>query len=212
MFSQGGDNKTYYMGRSNNRVKIYNKKLESNLDRELTRIEITSTLDLNIKDYEMYHYNVPLPRLYLNNYLLTFDDIEDKTLLAIIYAIQNGFPLNDLSRRYKDKVEKRLMQRWPINTIFKQYVYTSYKTMYSWHILSRTYKRELLALSFFILHILLYLQFCILKFYIFYLIPAYLHIHCLPFLLSCLNCILLHFVNLFFSCFYLLKFSKVCYI
>lgn len=89
MFSQGGDNRTYYMGRTNNRIKIYNKKLESGLDRELTRIEITSKLDLAIKDYMFYTYKVELPKLYLNNYLLTFDDIEDKTLLAVVYAVQS---------------------------------------------------------------------------------------------------------------------------
>lgn len=110
MFSEGGENRTYYIGRTNNRIKIYNKKIESNLEKELTRIEITSKLDLNLKNYEMYNYNVDLPKLYLNNYLLTFDDMEDKTLLAIIYAVQNGFPLNDLSRRYKDRVQNKLMQ------------------------------------------------------------------------------------------------------
>lgn len=110
MFSQGGENKTYYIGRTNNRVKIYNKKIESNLDKELTRIEITSKLDLDLLTYTQFNYNVELPKLYLNNYLLTFDDIEDKTLLAIVYAVQNGFPLNDLSRRYRDKVEKKLFE------------------------------------------------------------------------------------------------------
>ena len=44
MFSCGYDNKTYYIGRSNNRIKIYNKKLESNLDYDLTRVEITSKI------------------------------------------------------------------------------------------------------------------------------------------------------------------------
>lgn len=110
MFSQGGENKTYYIGRTNNRIKIYNKKIESNLDRELTRIEITSKLDVTLKNYMFFKYDVELPKLYLNNYLLTFDDMEDKTLLAIVYAVQNGFPLNDLSRRYKDKVQNRLME------------------------------------------------------------------------------------------------------
>ena len=50
MFSSGYDNKTYYMGRTNNRIKIYNKKLESGLNYDLTRVEITSKIDLNIKD------------------------------------------------------------------------------------------------------------------------------------------------------------------
>lgn len=111
LFSQGGDNRTYYLGRTNNRIKIYNKKIESNLDRELTRVEITSKFDnLNLLNYQNFNYNVELPKLYLNNYLLTFDDLEDKTLLAIVFAVQHGYPLNDLSRRYREKVEQNLME------------------------------------------------------------------------------------------------------
>lgn len=110
MFSQGGDNKTYYIGRTNNRIKIYNKKIESNLERELTRIEITSKLDLPLQKYRFFNYTVDLPKLYLNNYLLTFDDLKDKTLQCVIYAVQSGYPINDLSRVYRDKVEKKLME------------------------------------------------------------------------------------------------------
>lgn len=120
VFSQGGDNRTYYIGRTNNRVKIYNKKRESSLDRELTRIEITSKLDLELKHYDRFYYNVSLPKLYLNNYLLTFDDLEDKTLQAILYAVQSGYPVSDLSRRYKDKIEKKLLaggQMLPLKNI-----------------------------------------------------------------------------------------------
>lgn len=104
-FSEGYDNKTYYMGRSNNRIKIYNKKIESNLDYELTRVEITSKIDFKVKDIFFYSYNVKLPEIYLNDYLYSFSDYEDKTLLAILYAVQNGYSLNDLTRRYKDKVK-----------------------------------------------------------------------------------------------------------
>lgn len=93
------------MGRSNNRIKIYNKKIESNLDYELTRVEITSKIDFKVKDIFFYSYNVKLPEIYLNDYLYTFSDYEDKTLLAILYAVQNGYSLNDLSRRYKDKIK-----------------------------------------------------------------------------------------------------------
>ena len=113
-FSAGYDNKTYYMGRTNNRAKIYNKKIESNLDYDLTRVEITSKIDLNIKDIYFYTYDVKLPDLYLNNYLYTFKDYEDKTLLAILYAVQSGFSLNDLSRRYKDKVKGLLEGNYKI--------------------------------------------------------------------------------------------------
>lgn len=114
MFSCGYDNKTYYMGRTNNRIKIYNKKIESGLDYDLTRLEITSKIDLNIKDILFYAYNVKLPDLYLNNYLYSFQDYEDRTLLAVLYAVQSGFNLNDLSRRYKDKVKSLLEGNYKI--------------------------------------------------------------------------------------------------
>lgn len=87
-FSQGGDNKTYYIGRTNNRIKIYNKKIESNLDKELTRVEITTKLDLELKNYIFFNYIAPLPKLFFNNYLITFDDLSDKTLQCIIYAVE----------------------------------------------------------------------------------------------------------------------------
>lgn len=103
------------MGRTNNRIKIYNKKIESGLNYDLTRIEITSKIDLSIKDILFYTYNVKLPDLYLNNYLYTFKDYEDRTLLAILYAVQSGFALNDLSRVYKDKVKKLLEGNYKIN-------------------------------------------------------------------------------------------------
>ena len=49
----------------------------------------------------LYIYDVKLPELYLNQYLYTFADYEDKTLLAILYAVQYGYNLNDLTKGYK---------------------------------------------------------------------------------------------------------------
>lgn len=115
MFTQGLDNRTYYIGRTNNRIKIYNKKIESNLDYDLTRLEITSKLDLDIKNILSYTYNVKLPDLYLNNYLYSFSDYKDKTLLAILYAIQSGYCINDLPRIQKQKVKKLLEGNYKIN-------------------------------------------------------------------------------------------------
>lgn len=115
VFSNGYDNKTYYMGRTNNRVKIYNKKIEANLKTELTRVEITSKIDLEHRLLDRFIYDVKLPEIYLNNYLYSFKDYEDKTLLAILYAVQSGFNLNDLSRRYKDKVKNLLKGNYKIN-------------------------------------------------------------------------------------------------
>ncbi len=114
MFSKGGEDRTYYIGRTNNRVKIYNKKIESSLDYDLTRVEITSKLDYDVNMIDFYNYNVELPELFLNNYLYSFKDYEDKTLLAVLYAVQSGFNLSDLSRRYKDKVKSLLEGNYKI--------------------------------------------------------------------------------------------------
>lgn len=115
VFSAGGDNKTIYIGRSDNRVKIYNKRKESDLNYDLTRVEITSKLDYDLHNLRFFNYNITLPDIFLNNYLYTFSDYKDKTLLAVLYAVQNGFNLNDLSRRYKDKITKLLSAGYKIN-------------------------------------------------------------------------------------------------
>lgn len=115
MFTQGLDNRTYYIGRTNNRIKIYNKKIESNLNYDLTRVEITSQLNYDIKNIMLYKYDVKLPDLYLNNYLYTFTDYKDRTILAILYAVQSGYNINDLSRRYKDKIKELLKGDYKVN-------------------------------------------------------------------------------------------------
>lgn len=109
--SMGFDNKTIYIGKTDNRIKIYNKKIESNLDIEghLTRIEISKQLEnYEIKRICFYHFDNVFPELYLNEYLYSFKDYEDKTLLAVLYAVQNDFPLDSLTRRYKEKVKNLL--------------------------------------------------------------------------------------------------------
>lgn len=110
IFNNGYDNKTFYIGRTNNRVKIYNKKIESNLDisGELTRVEITSKQDYLYSALDYFNVDLSIPDLFTNDYMYTFKDYEDKTLLAILYAVQNGFNINDLTRTYKDKITNLL--------------------------------------------------------------------------------------------------------
>lgn len=107
--SLGGDNKTIYFGKGNGRTKIYNKKIESNLNIEhyLTRVEVSRTLeDFHIKNMIDFDYGDFLPCIYLNRYVFSFSDYKDKTTLAILYAVQNGFPLKELSRRYREIISK----------------------------------------------------------------------------------------------------------
>lgn len=116
IFSSGGDNMTYYIGtkEKDGSIKIYNKKKESDLNivGNLTRIEISRKYDnldiVGIKNYDFG--NQFFPSIFLNQYIFSFSDIttKDKTMLAILYAVQSGFPLSELSRRYREKIESML--------------------------------------------------------------------------------------------------------
>lgn len=108
LFSNGFDDKTIYMGKGDRRVKIYNKKKESNLaiKGDLTRVEISKEFeDFPLKDIKLFHISDDIfPILYINKYIYSLSDYEDKTLLAIVYALESGFDFNMLTRRYKEKV------------------------------------------------------------------------------------------------------------
>lgn len=106
--SNGYDDKTICIGKGDGRLKIYNKKKESNLNiqGELTRVEITRELDdFCISDVKLLNYDNNFPGLYLNKYIYSFEDYKDRTLFALLYAVQNGFPIQDLSRRYREKIK-----------------------------------------------------------------------------------------------------------
>lgn len=108
-FSNGGDDITYNIGKGDLRLKIYNKKRESKLDisGDLTRVEISRKLDdFPVREVKFLDWGLDnFPFIYLNNYIYSLSDYKDKTMLPIIYAVQNGFPISDLSRRYKEKLK-----------------------------------------------------------------------------------------------------------
>lgn len=110
--SNGFDDKTYRIGKGNGHVKIYNKKRESNLDidYDLTRVEISMEYDdFDVKNMILYKFDKKVfPELYLQKYCYSFSEYKDKTMLAIMYAVQNGFPINELSRAYKTKLKNML--------------------------------------------------------------------------------------------------------
>ena len=111
VFSYGFDNKTIVLGKGDGRLKIYNKKLESNLNimGELTRVEVSREFeDFPVSEIKNFDYGNIFPSIYLNNYLYTFSDYEDKTLLAILYSVQNGFPIKYLTKTYKKKIKTML--------------------------------------------------------------------------------------------------------
>ena len=108
------DNKTIYIGLKASTVsyKIYNKKKESQLNilGELTRVEITNKFDdysINkINNFKYLETNFPI--LYLNEYVYSFDDYQNKTLLVCLFAVLNGLDLNLLTDYYKKKVKEKL--------------------------------------------------------------------------------------------------------
>ena len=133
----GGADKTYYIGKRDNRVKIYNKSIESGLSNDLTRIEITKSLNnLPVKEVSSYMYEGYFPELFINEYQISIDDcLGDKTLFAIVYAVSNGFPLHDLTRDYKKKVKEFLQNKKPIVIDFnglseclKKYIFYYFNT------------------------------------------------------------------------------------
>lgn len=112
IFSKGYDDKTIYIGKDEARIKIYNKKIESKLNilGDLTRVEVSRTFDdFPITDIKFFKFGDKFPTIYLNEYIYSLSDYEDKTLFALLYAVQNGFPIKDLSRVYKKKI-KNLLQ------------------------------------------------------------------------------------------------------
>lgn len=106
--NRGYDDKTIYLGKEDGRIKIYNKKIESDLGivGELTRVEISRQVeDFRICDIKLFQYDNIFPHIYLKNYIYSLSDYKDKTLLALLYAVQNGFPLRDLTKTYRKKIK-----------------------------------------------------------------------------------------------------------
>lgn len=109
--NRGFDNKTVSVGKNDGRFKIYNKKKESDLNilGDLTRVEISREVeDFPIKNTKILQYDNIFPSIYLNNYIVSFSNYEDKTLLGLLYAVQNGFPLRNLTKTYRKKIKDLL--------------------------------------------------------------------------------------------------------
>lgn len=117
IFSKGGDDKTIYLGKGDGRIKVYNKKKESNLEniKDLTRIEISRECDdFDIRNVKLLNYDGNFPTIYLNSYVYSFSDYDDKTLLAILYAVQSGYPVKDLTKTYRRKIKELLQGGYKI--------------------------------------------------------------------------------------------------
>lgn len=113
VFSSGYDDKTVYLGSGVNRIKIYNKKKESKLNilGDITRIEISREMnDYDIRRLSTLYDCGFFPDIYLNQYVYSLSDYENKnkTLMAIVFAVQNGYPIRNLTRDYRNKLKDLL--------------------------------------------------------------------------------------------------------
>lgn len=102
LYDNGGDDKTHYLGKGDGRIKIYNKAREMGISGDLTRYEITKKIDLSIADVCKDDYSFDcevLPIGYMNDV-----PVSDKTLCSLYWSVLNGYPIDNLSRVYKDKI------------------------------------------------------------------------------------------------------------
>lgn len=119
IFNYGGDDKTIYLGQGDGRIKIYNKRHEilenekRDIGHDLTRYEVTvssfehfaicKALCFNIAEY------LNLAPIYcVSSYQV--DMMLNGTERALIYAVLNGYPIEELPRKNKEKVKKILSE------------------------------------------------------------------------------------------------------
>lgn len=135
--NRGYDKKTIYIGTGDGRVKIYNKKEESNLaiTGNMTRVEISRQIeDFPINRIKYFSYDKTFPNVYTNNYIYSLKDYEDKTMLAILYAVQNGFPLRNLTKTYRSKIKNLLEGGYKIKFDYKLVEQVIKQTMYAYFV------------------------------------------------------------------------------
>lgn len=105
IFYHNHNDKTIYFGSGDGHTKIYNKKIESNLDYELTRVEVTKYCDFFLSSPGLVNFN--FPELAFEEY--TYDQNQKSdTLDAIQYALNHGFHFTSLSRVYKSYFRSQL--------------------------------------------------------------------------------------------------------
>ena len=124
LFDNGGDNKTHYLGKGDGRIKIYNKAREMGIEGDLTRYEISKDIRLPIRSVisEGYEFNGELvPLGYINGESI---NIDDKTLYSQYWAVLNGYPISELTRRYREKVRKLINNHASIEFDIKKISHT----------------------------------------------------------------------------------------
>lgn len=121
------DNFTEYLGQRNNNgfVKLYNKTIESKLNYDLTRLELT----LDSLNYDNFKKELPNVFFLRNVDLLTFNDVSasDRVFLSLLMHSDNPLMyLNMLGRDKKEKYSKILFNKFNLDiseNIFYSYIF-----------------------------------------------------------------------------------------
>ena len=99
---------TYYIGKGDGRIKIYDKAKELGIDGVLTRYEVSKEIREKIKDIQSPEFDFKANIIPVG-YLTPKDT--DKSLDLVLWAVQNGYPIGSLTRRNKEKVREYLDEK-----------------------------------------------------------------------------------------------------
>lgn len=108
---------TYYFGKGDNRIKIYDKTKEANLDYDLTRVEISVKVDKDLKDIKSIDFSkLTFPIVSCSEYQTTLEDNNiDDTLKVHLWAVEHGYPVQYMSRVYQKKIKDYKIKKSPID-------------------------------------------------------------------------------------------------
>lgn len=101
---------THYIGEGQDRIKIYDKRREQmakgiKVEKEWTRVEYSIRLDEKIENILKKDYFKSISMIDIYKKTREYD-CKDKTLKAILFAVNAGYDIKDLSRVYREKVKK----------------------------------------------------------------------------------------------------------
>lgn len=116
-----GSDLTYYIGKGNGQIKIYDKAHEESdgqAEYQKVRYEATIEAKWDVKHIDLYNCTTALPEQLLNDIQGLYDkqDGLSPTDKIIMYSVQQGFPLKQLTYEQRQKYKKILKER--------QFIYT----------------------------------------------------------------------------------------
>lgn len=135
-----GSDLTYYIGKGNGQIKIYDKaheETDGQADYQKVRYEATIEAKWDLKYIDLYKCTTTLPEQLLNDIqgLYNKQDGLSPTDKILVYSVQTGFPLKELTYEQRKKYKRILEERQFIYTkiapsqvqtekALKEYIYT----------------------------------------------------------------------------------------